>query len=57
MVQDKARPVMGSEKVRWGQSFEKAGKRRKRRRTKMEAGKDDPDPCGLKRPQIVMNIS
>jgi len=49
---------LGSEKVRRAQSFEGRSERGERRgRIKMKVEKDDPDPCGLKWPQVVMNIS
>lgn len=41
--------MIGQLKVRCGQSFHQVGdKGKKRKRTKMVAEKDDPDPCGLK---------
>jgi len=37
--------------------LERGERRERRERTKMEAEKDCPDPCGLKGPQVVMSIS
>jgi len=48
---------LGNEKVSWAQSFGERRERRERRRINIEAEKDDPDLCGLKGPQVVMNIS
>jgi len=53
---------LGSENVRWRQSFgegRERGEERERgegRTTKTEAEKNNPDPCGLKWPEVTMKI-